>query len=72
VRYAYYRFNLSLGDVEEQLLERGVEVTYESERNWCDRYGARFTSHANADRRKRGTTWHLDEVFVRLRGAPYP
>jgi putative transposase len=32
----YHRFNLSLRDVEELLLERGVTVTYESVRNWCD------------------------------------
>jgi putative transposase len=36
----YHRFNLSLRDIEELLLERGVTVTYESVRNWCDRFGA--------------------------------
>jgi len=25
-----------------------------------------------AARRKRGSTWHLDEMFVTLRGEPYP
>jgi putative transposase len=29
----YHRFNLSLRDIEELLLERGVSVTYESIRN---------------------------------------
>ncbi|MCC8397633.1 hypothetical protein LJ656_34385 [Paraburkholderia sp. MMS20-SJTR3] len=29
----YHRFNLSLRDIEELLLERGVTVTYESVRN---------------------------------------
>jgi putative transposase len=36
----YYRFNLSLRDIEEWLHERGVTVTYESVRRWCDRFGA--------------------------------
>ena len=62
----YHRFNLSLRDIEELLLERGVVVTYESVRNWCDRFGAMFACRAKAVRSRSGTTWHLDEVFVKL------
>ena len=36
----YHRFNLRLRDIEALLLERGVTVTYESVRQWCDRFGA--------------------------------
>ena len=53
------------------LLERGVVVTYESVRKWCDRFGAMFACRARAVRPRPGTTWHLDEVFVKLRGEPY-
>ncbi|QCP54511.1 IS6 family transposase [Trinickia violacea] len=67
----YFRFNLSLRDIEELLLERGVEVTYETIRCWCDKFGAAFARRAKAVRRKPCSTWHLDEVFVRLRGEPY-
>ncbi len=67
----YHRFNPSLRDVEELLLERGVTVTYESIRNWCDRFGAQFARRAKAARGKPGSTWHMDEVFVSLRGEPY-
>ena len=67
----YHRFNLSLREVEELLLERGVSVTYESVRNWCDRFGAQFARRAKAARGKPGSTWHLDEVFLKLRGEPY-
>ena len=67
----YYRFNLSLREVEELLLERGVSVTYETVRNWCDRFGAQFARRAKAARGKPGSTWHLDEMFVNLRGEPY-
>jgi hypothetical protein len=31
----YFRFSLSLRDIEELLLERGVVVTYETIRCWC-------------------------------------
>ncbi len=67
----YHRFNLSLRDIDELLLERGVNVTYESVRNWCDRFGAQFAQCAKAVCLRPGTTWHLDEMFVKLRGEPY-
>ncbi|MEM5317618.1 IS6 family transposase [Paraburkholderia sp. JHI869] len=67
----YYRSNLSLSDVEEFLLERGVTVSYESVRSWGDRFGAQFARRAKAARVKPGSTWHLDEMFVKLRGEPY-
>ena len=53
------------------MLERGVSVTYESIRNWCDRFGAQFARRAKAARGKPGSTWHLDELMLKLRGKPY-
>jgi putative transposase len=67
----YFRFQLSLGDIEELLFERGVTVSYETVRRWCDKFGAGFAHRVKAARRRPGTTWHLDEVFVTLRGEPY-
>ena len=67
----YFRFSLSLRDIEELLLERGVVVTYETIRCWCDKFGAGFAQCAKAVRRKPGSIWHLDEMFVTLRGEPY-
>ena len=66
----YFRFQLSL-DIEELLFERGVVVSYETIRRWCDKFGASFAHRAKAARRKPGSTWHLDEMFVTLRGEPY-
>jgi putative transposase len=67
----YFRFQLSLRDIEELLFERGVTVSYETIRRWCEKFGAGFAHRVKAARRKPGTTWHLDEVFVTLRGEPY-
>jgi putative transposase len=67
----YFRFSLSLRDVEELLLERGVVVTDETVRCWCDKFGAEFARCVKAARPKLGSTWHLDEMFVTLRGEPY-
>ncbi|WP_257828290.1 IS6 family transposase [Burkholderia glumae] len=67
----YFRFQLSLRDIEELLFERGVIVSYETIRRWCDKFGATFARQAKAARRKPGRTWHLDEMFVNLRGEPW-
>ncbi|MGF6292619.1 hypothetical protein QFZ98_004480 [Paraburkholderia youngii] len=47
-----------------------LSVTRRSAR-WCDKFGAGFAHRVKAARRKPGRTWHLDEVFVTLRGEPY-
>jgi putative transposase len=67
----YCRNQLSLRDIEELLFERGVIVTYEAIRCWCDKFGAGFARRVKAARRKPGGIWHLDEMFVTLRGEPY-
>jgi putative transposase len=66
-----FRFQLSLRDIEELLFERDVRVTYETIRCWCDKFGKGFAHRVKAARRKPGSTWHLDEMFVTLRGESY-
>jgi putative transposase len=62
---------VSLRDIEELLFERGVIVTYETVRRWCDKFGAGIAHRVKAVRRNPGSTWHLDEMFVTLRGEPH-
>ncbi|MDH6153389.1 hypothetical protein OKW46_007379 [Paraburkholderia sp. WSM4179] len=38
----YFRFELSLRDIEELLFERGVVVSHESIRRWTDKIGTAF------------------------------
>jgi len=69
----YVRYPLSLRNVEDLLFERGIDVTYETVRQWWNRFGPIF---AGAIRRRRAPSrrtyiqWrrHLDEVFVRING----
>ena len=44
----YFRFQLRLRDIEELLFERGVIVTYETIRCWCDKSGAGFAHRVKA------------------------
>ncbi|MGF6506206.1 transposase-like protein [Paraburkholderia sp. 32] len=66
----FFRFQLSLRDIEELLFERGVVVSHEAIRRWTDKFGAGFARQIKTARRKPGSTWHLDELFVTLRGEP--
>src|SRR3981189_2350833 len=50
----YFRFQLSLRDIEELLFERGVTVTYETIRCWCDKFGKGFAHRVKAARQSRG------------------
>ncbi len=40
--WLYYRFSLSLRDVEELLAERGIVVSYETIRQWCRKFGPEY------------------------------
>jgi transposase-like protein len=69
--WLYYRFPLSLRDVQEMMAERGVIVSYESIHQWCRKFGQSF---ANGLRRRRphpGDKWHLDEVFSKINGKTH-
>ena len=64
-----HRFTLSFRDVEDLLALRGVTVSYEAIRLWCRKFGP--TSARNLRRRhgRLGDVWHVDEVFVTIRGS---
>jgi putative transposase len=61
--WLYFRFNLSFRDIQEMMLERGVEVSYAAIRLWCLRFGAEYARRLRCQRGRAGDTWHLDEVF---------
>jgi transposase-like protein len=65
----YLRFNLSYRDVEELLVERGIEVDHVTVYRWVQRFtllladAARFARHAPGDR------WFVDETYVKVNGV---
>jgi len=66
--WLYFRFSMSFRDVELLMAERGVTVTYETIRAWCERFGRDYANRIRAQRGKLGDTWHLDEVFIKIGG----
>lgn len=66
--WLYFRFSLSFRDIQEMMLERGVDVSYEAIRLWCLRFGAEYARRLRRQRGRAGDTWHLDEVFCKING----
>ena len=66
--WLYYRFCLSFRDAEDLLAQRGVTVTYETIRQWCQQFGPVYARRLRRRRGRLGDTWHLDEVFVTIQG----
>jgi transposase-like protein len=65
----YLRYGLSYRDVEELLIERGVEVDHVTIFRWVQRFtplladADRFCRHAPGDR------WFVDETYVKVNGV---
>ena len=66
--WLYFRFTLSLRDVEDLLAERGILVSYETIRLWVNHFGPLIAGNLRKRRPKPDTTWHLDEVFLKIDG----
>ena len=70
--WLYYRFNLSHRDIEDLLAQRGIEVSRESIRLWCNRFGPAYARRLRRAHRGYGDTFFIDEVFVKIEGKmPY-
>jgi putative transposase len=66
--WLYFRFTLSFRDVEDLLAERGITVSYETVRRWVNHFGPMIAADLRKRRPKPYTTWHLDEVYLKISG----
>lgn len=72
----YIRFPLSLRNVEDQVHERGINVSHETIRYWWSRVGPMFAAEIRWKRVQQLRAfskweWHVDEVFVKVNGDRY-
>ena len=64
--WLYARFTLSFRDVEDLLAERGIVVSYGTVRRWVKHFGCMIAADLRRRRPKPHSTWHLDEVFIKI------
>jgi len=50
---------------------RGVLVSYETVRCWCDKFGKQYADGLRRRRARSGDKWHLDEVFLKINGVTH-
>jgi len=71
IQYAvwlYFRFNLSHRDIEDLLAQRGINVTHESIRLWCNKFGSKYAEMLRRKHPGYGDTFFIDEVFIKVEG----
>ncbi len=45
-----------------------IQVSYATIRQWCRKFGAEYACRLKRRQGRLGDTWHLDELFVNIRG----
>ena len=69
--YLYNRFSLSYRDVSDLLLERGIEVSHQTIKDWNIRFGGLFADEIKKRRRTPNGRWHIDEAHIKIRGKKH-
>lgn len=64
----YVRYKLSLRDITELLMERGINVSHESIREWVLKFGPEIAKTIDRKRRGIGFRWHVDETYMKVSG----
>jgi hypothetical protein len=67
--WLYYRFGVSLRDVSELMLARGIEVSHEAVRLWTLRFGTEYARRLKRTRGACSNIWHLDELCLMISGS---
>ncbi|NIA69887.1 IS6 family transposase [Pelagibius litoralis] len=62
------RLTLSFRDVEDLFSERGLDISYESIRCWVLKFGVAYARKIRHRRPRSDGNWHLDEMYVSIRG----
>jgi putative transposase len=69
--WRYHRFNDSYRDIQEGLAYRGIEVSHESIRSWCIKFGSAFRDIIKKREQKPTDKWHLDEMNIKINGQTF-
>jgi len=69
--WLYFRFPLSLRNVDEILAARGVVVSHETVRQWALKFGQGFANQIRRRLPSAGDKWHCDEVVLTIAGVKH-
>ncbi len=64
----YFKYPVSLRQVEELLFDRGVKVCHTSIYNWVLKFGPEFEKKFRKIKMPVSRSWKLDETYVKVKG----
>lgn len=64
----YLRYKLSYRDLVEMMAERGLSIAHTTILRWVQRYAPEFDKRWSRFSSQAGTSWRVDETYVRIRG----
>ena len=64
----YLRYCLTLRDLEEMMVERGLEVDHSTIGRWVLRYAPELHKRIRRDTQHPNRSWRVDETYVRVAG----
>jgi transposase, IS6 family len=64
----YLRFSLSYRDLEELMAERHLSVDHTTVWRWVQRYAPELNRRVRRELKRTGTSWRVDETYVRVAG----
>ena len=65
----YLRYSLSLRDVEELLVERGLEADHTTIWRWVQRYGPELEQRLRRHLKPTNKSWRVDETYIGTKPA---
>jgi transposase-like protein len=64
----YITYKLSYRDLVEMMAERGVDISHTTILRWVQRYVPEFEKRWRRYARPIGTSWRVDETYIKVRG----
>src|SRR3978361_510273 len=64
----YLRFKLSYRDLVKMMAERGLSLAHTTIMRWVRHYAPEFERRWNRFARSAGSSWRVDETYIRIRG----
>ena len=66
----YLAYALGYRDIEELMLERGVNVDHSTVNRWVVKYSPKLESQfCNHHKKKVGSSWRMDETYILIKGV---
>ncbi len=66
--YWYLRYALSYRDIEELMIERGVNIDHSTVQRWVVKYTAILEEAFRKKKKPVGKSWRIDETYIKVKG----